>query len=121
MIIAATIVFAFLDWRELKRRGVPAPFHWAFSFLALAGFGIVYPIGRSVVVKRRTGTSDRVLLVAILTIVVSFIVVIIFTVRHRQPDDRDHRADCPGVAVARRRSERRRAATPRADAPSCRR
>jgi hypothetical protein len=80
VIMALTILFAFLDWRELKRRGVPAPFHWAFSFLAVAGFGIVYPIGRSVVVKRRTGTSDRVLLAAILTIVVSFVVVIIFTV-----------------------------------------
>lgn len=80
LLIAATVVFAYLDWRELKRRGVPAPFHWAFSFLAVVGFGVVYPIGRSVVVKRRTGTSDRVLLVAILTIVVSFIVVIVFTV-----------------------------------------
>ena len=80
LVMALTIVFAFLDWRELKRRGVPAPFHWAFSFLALAGFGIVYPIGRSVVVKRRTGTSDRVLLAAILTIVVTFIVVIVWTV-----------------------------------------
>lgn len=80
LIIAATIVFAYLDWRELKRRGVPAPFHWAFSFLAIAGFGVVYPIGRSVVVKRRTGKSDRVLLAAILTIVLSIVVVIIFTV-----------------------------------------
>ncbi len=80
LVMALTILFAFLDWRELKRRGVPAPFHWAFSFLALAGFGIVYPIGRSVVVKRRTGVSDRVLLVAILTIVLSFVVAIFWTV-----------------------------------------
>jgi hypothetical protein len=80
LIIALTILFAFLDHRELKRRGVPAPFHWAFAFLALAGFGIVYPIGRSVVVKRRTGQSDRVLLAAILTLVVSFVVVIIWSV-----------------------------------------
>jgi hypothetical protein len=80
LIMAATILFAYLDWKELTRRGVPAPFHWAFAFLAVAGFGIVYPIGRSVVVKRRTGVSDRVLLAAILTIVVSFIVVIIWMV-----------------------------------------
>jgi Protein of unknown function (DUF2510) len=80
LVMALTILFAFLDWRELKRRGVPAPFQWAFSFLALAGFGIVYPIGRSVVVKRRTGVSDRVLLVAILTIVLSFVVAIFWTV-----------------------------------------
>ena len=78
LIMGLTILFAFLDYRELKRRGVPAPFHWAFSFFALAGFGIVYPIGRSVVVKRRTGTSDRVLLAAILTLVLSIVVVIIW-------------------------------------------
>lgn len=46
-----TVVFAALDVRELKKRGVPQPFHWAFAFLT----GIVYIIGRSVVVKRRTG------------------------------------------------------------------
>ena len=80
LIIAATIVFSFLDWRELKRRGVPAPFHWAFSFLAIASLGVVYPIGRSVVVKRRTGTNDWVLLAAILSIVVYLIVVIVFVV-----------------------------------------
>ena len=51
VIYALTVVFAALDVRELKRRGVPQPFHWAFSFLTT----IVYIIGRSVVVKRRTG------------------------------------------------------------------
>jgi hypothetical protein len=47
----ATVAFAALDSRELKKRGVPQPFHWAFAFLT----GVVYVIGRSVVVKRRTG------------------------------------------------------------------
>jgi hypothetical protein len=47
----ATVLFAVLDVRELKKRGVPQPFHWAFAFLT----SIVYVIGRSVVVKRRTG------------------------------------------------------------------
>jgi hypothetical protein len=37
--------------KELAARGVPRPFHWAFAFLG----GIVYAIGRSVVVARRTG------------------------------------------------------------------
>ena len=80
VVTVGTIVFAYLDWRELTRRGVPAPFHWAFSFLVIAGFGIVYPIGRAVVAKRRTGSGNGVLLATILTIVVSFIVLIVLTV-----------------------------------------
>lgn len=46
LLTAAVIVFSWLDYRELLRRGVDRPFHWAWSFL-----GIVYPIGRSVVVR----------------------------------------------------------------------
>ena len=80
VVMVGTILFAYLDWRELKRRGVPSPFHWAFSFLAIAGFGVVYPIGRAVVTKRRTGSGNGVLLATILTIVVSFIVAIVITV-----------------------------------------
>lgn len=47
LVTAAVIVFAWLDYRELGRRGVERPFHWAWSFL-----GIVYPIGRTVIVRR---------------------------------------------------------------------
>jgi hypothetical protein len=47
LISAATIVFSWLDYRELVRRGMERPFHWAWSFL-----GIVYPIGRSVIVRK---------------------------------------------------------------------
>jgi len=50
LIAAAVIVFSWLDYRELGRRGVERPFHWAWSFL-----GIVYPIGRSVVVRGVAG------------------------------------------------------------------
>ncbi|WP_431803349.1 hypothetical protein [Microbacterium sp. bgisy203] len=53
--IAAFIVFSWLDWRELRRRGVVQPFHWAWSFFALASPGAaVYMIGRAVVLRRRT-------------------------------------------------------------------
>ena len=45
-----SIVLAYLDTRALKRIGVVRPFHWAWSFL-----GIVYIIGRAVVLKRRVG------------------------------------------------------------------
>jgi hypothetical protein len=55
-IAAVCIVLAALDWRELRKRGVPKPFHWAWSFFVLAvSWPAVYVIGRSVVAKRRTG------------------------------------------------------------------
>lgn len=44
------VILAIFDSRELARRGVEKPFHWAYAFL-----GIVYIIGRTVVVRRRTG------------------------------------------------------------------
>jgi Protein of unknown function (DUF2510) len=47
IILAATIVSACLDYRELGRRGVERPFHWAWSFLSPA----VYVIGRSVIAR----------------------------------------------------------------------
>ncbi len=50
---AVFIVLAALDFRALKARGVPAPFHWAWAFLG----SLVYVIGRAVVVRRRTGTG----------------------------------------------------------------
>ncbi len=55
---ALGVLFGWLDWRELRRRGVPNPFHWAYGFFAFAGGGtLVYLIGRAVVVRRRTGTG----------------------------------------------------------------
>ncbi len=56
VLYVTAILFPVLDWRELDKRGVPHPFHWAFSLFALViGGPIVYVIGRTVVVKRRTG------------------------------------------------------------------
>lgn len=80
LVTALVIVFSALDWRTLKARGVPQPFHWGFAFLALAGFGIVYPIGRSIVVKRRTGGGLAPLWATIAVFVVSAIVVVAWTV-----------------------------------------
>lgn len=71
-----SVWFAYLDWRELEQRNVPRPFHWAFAFLSSA----VYPIGRSVVVKRRTGHGLSPMWVSIALIVLSFVFSIYFSV-----------------------------------------
>lgn len=63
------VLFAYFDHRELRRRQVPKPFHWGWAFL-----NPVYPIGRSVVVKRRTGRGLAPMWVAIGTIAFSLIV-----------------------------------------------
>lgn len=56
LVYAATIVLAYFDGRTLQARGVQRPFHWAFTFIPSYG-SLVYLIGRSVVVHRRTGTG----------------------------------------------------------------
>lgn len=67
------VLFAFLDRRELITRGVPQPFHWAWTFLSSPA----YVIGRSIIVRRRTGQGIAPMWVAIglyaLSIVVSFV------------------------------------------------
>ncbi len=79
LFVVASIVFSYLDWRELQKRGIVRPFHWAFSFLILiTGVPIVYLIGRSVVVKKQTGKGLLPLWVWIaLTVIAS---IIVFTV-----------------------------------------
>lgn len=72
--------FAYLDWRELGRRSVPRPFHFAWVFLS----SIVYVIGRSVVARRRTGHGIAPLWVAIASMVLSvgvatYVTVVIMT------------------------------------------
>jgi uncharacterized protein DUF2510 len=66
---AVLVVSCYLDWRELTRRGVPKPFHWAFGFL-----GIVYPIGRAVITNRRGMGGMVVLWVAIGVMVAGLVV-----------------------------------------------
>jgi len=75
LLYGLTVLFAALDVRVLSQRGVQRPFHWAFAFLG----GIVYVIGRSVVVKRRTGEGLAPLWGAIAVYVVSFIASIVWT------------------------------------------
>lgn len=73
---ALSVWFAYLDYRELERRGVPRPFHWAFAFISYA----VYPIGRSVVVQKRTGHGITPMWVSIGLMVAVFIGSIAFSV-----------------------------------------
>ncbi len=79
LIYGLVVVFAYFDWRALRQRGVPRPFHWAWTFL----YSPAYVIGRSVVVRRRTGSGIAPMWVAIGGIglaVVGFIYVVIATV-----------------------------------------
>lgn len=76
----AMIGFAYLDWRELQRRGVPQPFHWAYIFLTLAVSFAVYTIGRAVVAHRRTGTGLSVMWATIGLIVGGTVVVFTYMI-----------------------------------------
>jgi len=78
-IAAAIIVLSFFDHRWLRRHGVERPFHWAWSFFALLG-APVYAIGRSVIVRRRSGRGIAPMWVAIAIIVLSVIISIVVVV-----------------------------------------
>jgi hypothetical protein len=78
LLYGATAFFAFRDTRELAARGVPKPFHWAFSFIGAS----VYIIGRTVVVRRRTGGGGLgplwvLIAVFVLSIAVSIYLVVV--------------------------------------------
>lgn len=75
---AATVFFSWLDFKTLRDAGVPKPFHWAFGFFSLGGYP-VYAIGRAVVTKRRTGRGSAVLWATIIAMVVTIIVVIVWS------------------------------------------
>ena len=75
-ITAAVVVFSWLDYRELVRRGVERPFHWAWSFL-----GIVYPIGRTVIVRKvADGRGLAPLWVAIAGLIVTMILAMVWAI-----------------------------------------
>jgi hypothetical protein len=78
---AATVVFALLDWRQLRARGIERPFHWAWSFFVLViGSGLVYVIGRSVIVRRQTGKGLAPLWAAIGVTVLTWIIASVWVV-----------------------------------------
>lgn len=56
VIAGLTVLFSYLDWRQLRARGIQKPFHWAWSFFVLVvSSGAVYIIGRGVILRRQTG------------------------------------------------------------------
>ena len=69
VLYGVTVALAYFDWRTLRDSGVPQPFHWAFAFLPTP----VYLIGRAVVTRRRTGSGNATLWIAIGYMVLSFV------------------------------------------------
>lgn len=74
-----TAVLAYLDAKELIRRGVQRPFPWALSFIPSYG-SLVYMIGRTVVVRRRTGAGFAPLGVYIAVFVLMMILSIVVSI-----------------------------------------
>jgi hypothetical protein len=70
---AATVVLAYFDWKRLKTTGFDRPFHWGFAFIGT----IVYLIGRTVIVYRRSHRGLAPLWAYIGVIVLSIIVSVI--------------------------------------------
>jgi hypothetical protein len=76
LIYGLSVLFAFFDWREIKRSGVTQPFHWAWSFLSI----LVYLFGRGIVMKRRVGSGLATMWAAIAYIVITIIYLIVIIV-----------------------------------------
>ena len=74
-IYGAIVFFAFQDHKALTALGVPRPFHWAWAFISP-----VYPIGRSVIVQRRTGLGILPMWITIGLLVLYFIVAVVISV-----------------------------------------
>ncbi|MBF4617760.1 DUF2510 domain-containing protein [Clavibacter sp. VKM Ac-2873] len=51
LVWGGSVALAYVDWRDLTRRGIARPFHWAWAFIPVVGG--VYLIGRSIIVRRR--------------------------------------------------------------------
>jgi hypothetical protein len=81
LIAALTVLFSFLDWRQLRARGIQKPFHWAWSFFVfVVSSGAVYIIGRGVILRRQTGKGLGPVWGWIAVMVVSVIAAVIWAV-----------------------------------------
>ncbi|MFJ6652881.1 DUF2510 domain-containing protein [Microbacterium sp. NPDC091313] len=80
VVVALQVLFAWLDWRALRARGIVRPFHWAWIFFTLVVSNGVYVIGRGVVLRRQTGRGLGPVWAWIAVTVAGFAAGIIFTV-----------------------------------------
>ena len=72
-----TIVLAAVDSSVLKRRGVPRPFGWGWTFLS----PLIYLVGRPIVASRRGARGSRgPVILYIVAYVLTFIITIVITI-----------------------------------------
>lgn len=71
----AAVLFAYFDWRNLRAVGVVRPFHWAWTFF----YGIVYLIGRAVILRKVSSRGFGPLWAGIAVYVIVFIASIVWT------------------------------------------
>ncbi len=76
LLYAVLVVLAVLDYRALRARGVPRPFHWAWTFLS----STIYIIGRTVIVRRRIGAGMAPLWIYIVVVVASIVASVVVLV-----------------------------------------
>jgi len=72
LIAGVTVLLAYFDVRRLRATGFERPFPWPWAFFSLiSGVGVlVYVIGRTVLVRRRSGHGVAPLVVAIAIVVI---------------------------------------------------
>jgi len=74
--VAAVVVLAYRDRRQLTQLGLVRPFHWAWAFLG----GIVYVIGRTVVVRKAAPLASRAPMWTAITVeVVRYVAILAWT------------------------------------------
>lgn len=78
LIAGLSVLFAFLDWRALRARGVERPFHWAWSLFVFVITSGIYVIGRGVILRRQTGKGLGPVWAWIAVTVVSIVIVIVW-------------------------------------------
>ena len=79
LLAGVTVLLAYFDVRRLRATGFERPFPWPWAFFSLiSGVGVlVYVIGRTVIVRRRSGRGLAPLFVGIAIVVVGIVLSVI--------------------------------------------